>query len=158
MVTSTFSPTILKELFIFLVVKTLVFSLKQEHYDPTVKSSTEELDSVNRQLNTYYSRCLSVYCKDTWNGKLYPPIGMLYRFTKLQILKLFYFLPDNTIVDKSRRQNKINLRNELYFQQGRNCCWKRRNCWLQGPSPFPAMFSKDLYLQVKKNRGCLVKG
>ena len=68
----------LKELCIFLVIKNLDFSLKQEHYDSTVKSSTEELDSVNRQLNAYYSRCLSVYCKDTWNGKMYPPIGMLY--------------------------------------------------------------------------------
>ena len=108
----------LKESFIFLVVKTLDFSLKQEHYDSTVKSFTGELDSVSRQLNAYYSRCLSVYCKDTWNGKMYPPIGILYRFTtyKLQYFKIVLLLPDNTIVDKSRRQNKGNLRIELYFQ------------------------------------------
>ena len=74
------------------------------------------------------------------------------------ISKLFYFLPDNAVVDKSRRQNKSNLRTELYFQQGRNCCWKRRNRWLPGPSPFPAMFSKNLYLQVEKKQGLFSKG
>ena len=84
MVTSTFSPSILKELFNLSCRKNPKFFPKQEHYDSTVKSSTEELDSVNRQLNAYYSRCLSVYCKD----KMYPPIGMLYRFTKLQYFKI----------------------------------------------------------------------
>ena len=35
---------------------------------------------------------------------------------------------------------------------------KKRNCSLQAISPFPAVFSKDLYCRHVKTRACLGKG
>ena len=35
---------------------------------------------------------------------------------------------------------------------------KRRNCLLQAISPFPTVFSKDLYYKHVKTRACLGKG
>ena len=37
-------------------------------------------------------------------------------------------------------------------------CWKRRNCSLRAISPFPTVFTKDLYLQTRKNQGLFWKG
>ena len=36
--------------------------------------------------------------------------------------------------------------------------WKRRNCLLRAISPFPTVFSKDLYSRYVKTRACLGKG
>ena len=36
-------------------------------------------------------------------------------------------------------------------------CGKRRNCLLQAISPFPTVFSKDLYCRQVKTRACLEK-
>ena len=44
------------------------------------------------------------------------------------------------------------------FQKGRKHCGKRRNCSLLAISPFPTVFSKDLYCKHVKTRACLVKG
>ena len=41
---------------------------------------------------------------------------------------------------------------------GRKHCGKRRNCSLRAISPFPAVFSKDLYSRRVKSRACLGKG
>ena len=40
---------------------------------------------------------------------------------------------------------------------GRKHCWKRRNCSLRAISPFPTLFSKDLYCRNVKTRACLGK-
>ena len=40
----------------------------------------------------------------------------------------------------------------------RKNCGKRRNCLLREISPFPTMFSKDLYCRHIKFRACLGKG
>ena len=40
----------------------------------------------------------------------------------------------------------------------RKLCDKRRNCLLQAISPFPTVFSKDLYCRHVKTRACLGKG
>ena len=37
-------------------------------------------------------------------------------------------------------------------------CGKRRNCSLRAISPFPAVFSKDLYCRHVKTKACLGKG
>ena len=37
-------------------------------------------------------------------------------------------------------------------------CGKRRNCSLRAISPFTTVFSKDLYLQTRKNQGLFGKG
>ena len=101
---------------------------------------------------------MSVYCKATWNSKMYSPTEMLYRFTKLQYFKIVLLFTRHHNCRQALATNKRNLRIEFYSQQDGNCCWKRRKCWLPGSSPFPAMFSKDFYLQVVKTKGCLVKG
>ena len=44
------------------------------------------------------------------------------------------------------------------FQMGRKHCGKRRNCSLPAISPFPTVFSKDLYCRHVKTRACLGKG
>ena len=41
---------------------------------------------------------------------------------------------------------------------GRKYCGKRRNCSLRAISPFPAVFSKDLFCRHVKTRACLGKG
>ena len=41
---------------------------------------------------------------------------------------------------------------------GRKQCGKRRNCSLRAISPFPALFSKDLYCRHAKTRDFLGKG
>ena len=40
----------------------------------------------------------------------------------------------------------------------RKHCGKRRNCSLRAISPFPTVFSKDLYCRHVKTRACLGKG
>ena len=44
------------------------------------------------------------------------------------------------------------------LQTGRKQCGKRRNCSLRAISPFPTVFSKDLYCRHIKTRACLGKG
>ena len=43
------------------------------------------------------------------------------------------------------------------LRKGRKRCGKRRNCSLRAISPFPAVFSKDLYCRHVKTRACLGK-
>ena len=40
----------------------------------------------------------------------------------------------------------------------RKHCWKRRNCSLRAISPFPTVFSKDLYWRHVKTSACLGNG
>ena len=40
---------------------------------------------------------------------------------------------------------------------GRKHCGKRRTCLLRAISPFPTVFSKDLYRRHVKSRACLGK-
>ena len=44
------------------------------------------------------------------------------------------------------------------FETGRKHSGKRRNCSLRAISPFPAVFSKDLYCRHVKTRACLGEG
>ena len=44
------------------------------------------------------------------------------------------------------------------FQTGRKHCGKRRNCSLRAISPFPTVFSNDLYRRHVKNLGLFWKG
>ena len=44
------------------------------------------------------------------------------------------------------------------FQMVRKHCGKRRNCSLRAISPFPTVFSKDLYCRHIKNQGLFGKG
>ena len=57
-----------------------------------------------------------------------------------------------------RRQFWIWWKWQKVLQMGRKHCGKKRNCLLQAISPFPTVFSKDLYWRHVKTRVCLGKG
>ena len=67
------------------------------------------------------------------------------------------------ILDKSNliafADNKINVIEKPKFHSKRveNYVEKRRKCWLQAFSPFPAMFSKDYFFKVIKSWNCVVE-
>ena len=72
-------------------------------------------------------------------------------FPKRQILdssKFKEFADDNFKFDEGSR---------MLFKQVENT-GERRNCSLQAISPFPTVFSKDLYFRHVKTRACLGKG
>ena len=50
------------------------------------------------------------------------------------------------------------IENRSVLQTGRKHCGKRRNCSLQAISPFPTVFSKDLYCMHIDIRAWLGKG
>ena len=57
-----------------------------------------------------------------------------------------------------RRQFQISWKCQKVFQTSRKHCGTRRNCSLRAISPFPTVFSKDLYCRHVKTRACLGKG
>ena len=57
-----------------------------------------------------------------------------------------------------RRQFQLWWKWQTVLQKGRKHCGKRRNCTLRAISPFPTVFSKDLYCRRVKTRACLGKG
>ena len=69
-------------------------------------------------------------------------------------------LSQMTILDSSklkrvcRRRFKIWWKWEQVLLQGRKHWGKRRNCSLRAISPFPTVFSKDLYCRHVKTRAC----
>ena len=54
-----------------------------------------------------------------------------------------------------RRQFKILRKWQKVIQTGRKHCGKRRNCSLQAISPFPTVFSKDLFSRGVKRCHCV---
>ena len=57
-----------------------------------------------------------------------------------------------------RRQFKIWWKWQKVFQMDRRHYGKRRNCAFRAISPFPIVFSKDLYYSHVKTRDCFGKG
>ena len=57
-----------------------------------------------------------------------------------------------------RRQFWIWRKWQKVHQKSRKHCGKRRNCLLRAISPFPIVFSKDLYCRHIKTRASLGKG
>ena len=57
-----------------------------------------------------------------------------------------------------KRQFQIRQKWQKVIQMGRKHCGKRRNCSSRAISPFPTVFSKDLYCRHVKTRACLGKG
>ena len=47
---------------------------------------------------------------------------------------------------------------ESFFKRKENTVGKKRNRSLQAISPFPTVFSKNLYCRQEKTRACLEKG
>ena len=69
--------------------------------------------------------------------------------------------PKHQILDSSKLKEfadnyfKFDENGKKVLQTGRKYCGKRRNCSLRAISPFPTVFSKDLYV---KTWACLGKG
>ena len=57
-----------------------------------------------------------------------------------------------------RRQFHIWFKWQSVFQTSRKHCGKRRNCSLRAISPFPTLFSKDLYCRHVNARVLFGKG
>ena len=57
-----------------------------------------------------------------------------------------------------RRQFKFNENGGQFFKWIENIVGKGENCSLRAISPFPTVFSKDLYCRHVKTRACLGKG
>ena len=57
-----------------------------------------------------------------------------------------------------RRQFQFFLKWQKALQTGRKHCGNRRNCSLRAISPFPTVFSKELYCRHVKTRACLGQG
>ena len=57
-----------------------------------------------------------------------------------------------------KRRFQIGLKWQKVLQTGRKHCGKKRNCSLRAISPFPTVFSKDLYCRPVKTMACLGKG
>ena len=74
---------------------------------------------------------------------------MILTLSQTTNFRLKEFSDDNIKFDESGRN---------VFKTGRKHCWKRRNCSLGAISPFPTVFSKDLYCRHEKTRACLGKG
>ena len=74
------------------------------------------------------------------------------RLTLYKILdssKLKEFADDNFKFDENDRE---------FFKRVEKQCEKRRKCSLRAISPFPKVFSKDLYCRHVKTRTCLGEG
>ena len=79
-------------------------------------------------------------------------------------IPLIKSIPNDKILDwsefKAFADDKIdaNEKISILFGKGGKHCEKRRKCWLPAFSPFPTMFSKNLFSLVIKGRDCVVKG
>ena len=91
-----------------------------------------------------------------------PPTTYLLRHAELDSCNLTLSQTTNfrlfQIESVCRRQFQIGWKWQNVFQPARKHCGKRRNCSLRAISPFPTVFSKDLYCRHVKTRACLGKG
>ena len=85
----------------------------------------------------------------------------------VHIIQLFFYANHFAVFGTNHRFNKLRVcRRQFYIgwkrqkvlHTGRKHCGKRRNCSLRAISPFPTVFSKDLYCRHVKTRACLGKG
>ena len=94
------------------------------------------------------------------------PFPISYPLLTMFSLQVFYFLLTLSQTTNSglfqtqrvcRRQFQIWWKWQKCLQMVRKRCGKRRNCSLRAISPFPTVFSKDLYYRHVKTRACLGK-
>ena len=73
-------------------------------------------------------------------------------------------LPKQQILDSSELKEfsdksfKFDEHDRKFFKLVEKKLWERRHCLLGAISPFPTVFSKDLYCRNVKTRACLGKG
>ena len=88
----------------------------------------------------------------------------LVRSIFLHFLQCSQPFPKRQILDSSKvkefadNNSKFDENGGKFSKSVAKHCGKRRNCSLQAISPFPTVFSKDLYLQTRKNQGLFGKG
>ena len=147
-----------------------VFNFLFECYWNTYLSNRKEDNSV------YFLRLCTKY--DTWFSKYGTAVIAAISSTNATKMKRWviykYTLKDFTLYPLTlsqttnfglfqtqnvcRRQFQIWWKWQKVLEMGRKHCGKRRNCSLRAISPFPAVFSKDLYWEHVKRRACLGKG
>ena len=83
----------------------------------------------------------------------------LFYFHQSRILQLGEQLIKHAFLTLAQTTNfRFNKNGEKVLQKGRKHSGKRRNCSLRAISPFPTLFSKDLYCRLIKAKACLGKG
>ena len=104
---------------------------------------------------------VSCYCFENpicvrWETHSLPEdrILALFRLTLSQMTN-FRLFQNETVC---RQQLQICWKWHKVLQNGRKHCGKRRNCSLWAISPFPTVFSRDMYCRHVKTRACLGKG
>ena len=142
-------------------VKSTLIKARQYCYVPRKKICLE--------VHVYWNHpgCPSVYI-NYW--QLCGSLSFAVLFLKFQNFKLKQFADDILTLSQTmnfrpfqteiffRRQFHIGRKWQKVLQTGRKHCGKRRNCSLRAISPFPTVFSKDLYCRHVKTRACLGKG
>ena len=68
------------------------------------------------------------------------------------------FLVNSKLKEFADDKFKFDEKWQKLFQMVRKHCEKRRNCSLRAISPFPTVFSKELYYRHVKTRACLGTG
>ena len=84
-------------------------------------------------------------------------------FLQQVVFKCRFYSADLTLSQTTNFTDSSKLKtfrdnNFKFDENGRKHCGKRRNSSLRAISPFPTVFSKDLYCRHRKTRVCLGKG
>ena len=98
---------------------------------------------------SFWCIVLSLLCLG--NGLFTKQSGV---FTHSQTTNLRLFQTKRDCIQQFQMWQKL----QKILQMGRKQCGKMRNCSLWAISPFPALFSKDMYCRLVKTRACLGKG
>ena len=102
----------------------------------------------------------------SWSENIHPNLcgDMAERMlTTTYEISLFNSLTYEKFLDwsklKALADEKINnLITKILCEMDRKHCGKKRKCWLPAFSPFPTMFSRDLFFGVVKTRDYMAKG
>ena len=98
-------------------------------------------------VDTYFCKCYQTQESFISTGRRDLSFSQTTNFGLFQterVCRLHNFRFDRNMAESSPDRSKI--------------CGKRRNCSLRAISPFPTVFSKDLYCTQVKSRACLGKG
>ena len=84
---------------------------------------------------------------------------MIYFAINIRFLRFLRFFEKWSELGKiGKNGEKCLSQNPHFYTTDTNHCGKRRNCSLRAISPFPTVFSKDLYCRHVKTRDCSGEG
>ena len=134
--------------FFFFFFPAKAFSLDQSK----ILSCGKELNPLSAHFCCWEANWIIYTCVDGYSGSF--EVLNLKKLTLSQATNFRLFQTERGC----RRQFQIWWKWQKVLQMGRKHCGKRRNCLLKAISPFPTLFSKDLYCRHVKIRACLGTG